>query len=250
MPALKCWLLGMAEGSWQYSCEYHLRVSQVVNECVDGLFIVYLSLLFLQQVLESCLLLYYVWSMRWALSSRIIDDIFLGWGWAFEATLNVLLEEWNLNLQILSVFLSMCRVIVNVLLWCFLRGLCSLFDFLHDEYFVLVELLVHWEFARLAEGLGAAFIGTLEGLLTCVNVGVLLQILGKCECLVANYTDKWFRGLVGGHMSPQRESGRESLVTVFVSAFVGSFHWGKVSVRSGESKVVCYRYKISLQSNF
>ena len=49
-----------------------------------------------------------------------------------------------------------------------------LFD---DEDFILVELLVKRELSSLSECLSAALVRTLEWFLTCVNVGMFLQIL-------------------------------------------------------------------------
>lgn len=70
------------------------------------------------------------------------------------------------------------------------EGFLDALDFLHNENFVLVEFLVHGELARLSESLGAAFVGTLEGLLPSVNVGVLFQVLAQGELLEANHAHK------------------------------------------------------------
>ena len=51
---------------------------------------------------------------------------------------------------------------------------------------------MHGELAGLAEGFGAVFVGALEGLLTCVYVSVLLQVLSKCKLFVADDAHKHF----------------------------------------------------------
>jgi hypothetical protein len=45
------------------------------------------------------------------------------------------------------------------------------------------------ELASLSEGFVAASEGTLERLLTCVDVGVLFQVLPKCELFQANHAN-------------------------------------------------------------
>ena len=62
--------------------------------------------------------------------------------------------------------------------------------FLHEEDLVLMNFLVHGEFPGLSEGLGAVLVWAFERLLASVDVGVLLQVLGECELLVAYYTGK------------------------------------------------------------
>jgi len=85
----------------------------------------------------------------------------------------------------------------------FLLVFHSLFDLLDQEYFVLVELLVHGELASLSEGSGAAFIGTLERLLACMDISMLLQILSKSKFLVANQANELLLGLMGSQVPSQ-----------------------------------------------
>jgi hypothetical protein len=69
------------------------------------------------------------------------------------------------------------------------RLCCSLLAFLNKEDFVLVKFLVKRELASLSEGFIAASEGALERLLACVNVGVLFQVLSKCELFQANHAN-------------------------------------------------------------
>ena len=52
-----------------------------------------------------------------------------------------------------------------------------------------MKLLVKGEFSCLSEGFVASVIWTFEWFLTCVNVGVLFQVLPESELLVANHTN-------------------------------------------------------------
>ena len=62
-------------------------------------------------------------------------------------------------------------------------------DLLDRENDVLVHLLVHGEFASLAEGSLATRMVTFERLLLSVNIGVLFQILCKSEGLETENAD-------------------------------------------------------------
>jgi hypothetical protein len=66
-----------------------------------------------------------------------------------------------------------------------------------------VELLVHGELASLSEGFGAAFVWALEGLLACVDVGMLLQVLSKSKLLEADHTSELLSRLMGGDVSSE-----------------------------------------------
>ena len=52
-----------------------------------------------------------------------------------------------------------------------------------------MKFLMKRELASLSEGFVAASEGTLERLLTCVDVGVLFQVLPKCELFQANHAN-------------------------------------------------------------
>ncbi len=162
-------------------------------------------------------------SMSWTLCIGIIYDVFLSWSRDFINALNELLEERNLNFQVFATIVRRALFACLLLIGLF-HSFNSLLDFLDNENLVLVELLMHREFASLSESLGAALVGALERLLASVNVCMFFQILAKGESLVANHTDKWFWSLVSGDMSSQWESCGEFLVTVVVGAFVWSFH--------------------------
>jgi len=53
--------------------------------------------------------------------------------------------------------------------------------FLDDKDLVLVQFLMQRELAGLPKGLGAPLIWAFEGLLTCVDVHVLLEVLSEGE---------------------------------------------------------------------
>ena len=63
-------------------------------------------------------------------------------------------------------------------------------DLLDQEDLILMELLVQRELSCLPEGLGTALVRALERLLTCVNVGVLLEVLPKGKLFEADDTDE------------------------------------------------------------
>ncbi len=94
------------------------------------------------------------------------------------------------------------------------RELVRPLHFLHKENFVLVDFFVHGQLASLSEGLRAAFIGAPEGLLPRVDIGVLLQILAQRELLKADNAHKLLRWLVGGQVSPERETSSKPFVTM------------------------------------
>ena len=84
---------------------------------------------------------------------------------------------------------------------------------------------MHRKLACLSEGLCASFVWAFEWLLSGVNVSVFFQVLGKSKLLVTNHAYKLLSSLMSGNMSSQREPCGELLVTVWVFAFVGSFHF-------------------------
>lgn len=94
--------------------------------------------------------------------------------------LDVLLEHWDFNLQVvLSAIVTAGAVALasQGSLCNFSFNSWSLLDLLDEEDLVLVELLVHGEFAGLSEGLGATLIWALEWFLPCVDVRVFFQVL-------------------------------------------------------------------------
>lgn len=98
-------------------------------------------------------------------------------------------------------------------------------DAVDGEDDVLVDFLVHGQLAGLAEGSCAPFIITLKRLLLCVDVGVLLQVLGQCEGLEAQDADMLLDRGVRRDMSPERESGGVAFVAAGDFAFIWSFHY-------------------------
>ncbi len=104
------------------------------------------------------------------------------------------------------------------------RSSGSPLNLFHDEDLILVKSLVQREFSSLPESLCAALIGTLEGLLTCVDISMFLEILAKCKLLVANHACKSLGWCMRRNMSSKGKSSRELLVTIIVFALVGSFH--------------------------
>lgn len=111
---------------------------------------------------------------------------------------------------------------------------------LDDKYFVLMQLLVHWELPCLSKSFSATFIWAPERLLSCVNVGMLLQVLAESKLLKAYDTDKLFCWLMGSHVSSEWEASSEFFVTLWLFAFKWSFHSCEVL---GSCKIsVCYRY--------
>ena len=88
--------------------------------------------------------------------------------------------------------------------------------FLDDEDFILVEFLMKRELAGLSEGLGAPLIWAFEGLLTCVDVHVLFQVLSKGESFAASQAFVLFGRSVRGLVASQGEPRRECLVAACV----------------------------------
>lgn len=76
----------------------------------------------------------------------------------------------------------------------------------------------------MSECLGASLVGALEGLLTGVDVGVLLQVLRQRELFKTYHAHKLLSWLVSGDVSSERESGCELFVAVSECAFVRSSH--------------------------
>ena len=99
-----------------------------------------------------------------------------------------------------------------------------LVDPLDVEDLVLVDFLVDGELACLSEALAAACVGALEWFLAGVGVGVLLEVLGECELLVADEALELPVLLVGGDMSAEGETCAELLVTALDCAHVRPFH--------------------------
>ena len=96
-------------------------------------------------------------------------------------------------------------------------------DLLDGEDDVLMDFAVHGELASLSESSVAARIFTFEGLLLSVDVHVLLEILGQCERLKADYTNVLFDLGVGSDVSPQREARGVAFVTAGIFAGVWMF---------------------------
>ncbi len=76
------------------------------------------------------------------------------------------------------------------------RGSLHFLNLGHNEYFVLMELLVHGQLACLSESFGAALVWTPEWLLSSVNVGMLFEVLTKSKLLEADDTNKLFSRLM------------------------------------------------------
>jgi hypothetical protein len=89
--------------------------------------------------------------------------------------------------------------------------------FLDDENLVLVEFLMQRELAGLPKGLGAPLIWAFEGLLTCVDVHVLLEVLSKGEGFPAPQAIVLFGRSVRGLVASQGEPRRECLVAACIS---------------------------------
>jgi hypothetical protein len=94
----------------------------------------------------------------------------------------------------------------------------------------------------LSEGFVAAFKWALEGLLACVDVGVLLEVLAKSELLVADHANVLLGRGVSRDVASQGEAGGELFVAVHVLAFVWSLHCSYLFVRCGQSQSVVNRY--------
>lgn len=90
---------------------------------------------------------------------------------------------------------------------------------------VLVYLLMHGQFTSLAEGTRAPLIVTLERLLLCMDVRVLLQVLGQSKGLETEDADVLFDSRVRSDVSPEGEPRRVGLITAGHFTFVGSFHF-------------------------
>ena len=99
-----------------------------------------------------------------------------------------------------------------------------LLNLVNIKYHVLVALLVHAEFACLAECCIAPLVVANEGLQIHMDVGVLLQVLCKSERFETNHADVLLDLLVRSNVSSRRELGRVGLVTARLFASVGLFH--------------------------
>ena len=95
----------------------------------------------------------------------------------------------------------------------------------YNEQHVWVEFLMEWKLPSLSEGSVTSREITLKRLLTCVDIGVLLQVLWQGEAFKADAADVLLNGRMGGHVSSQGESGGVGFVTVSIQARIGSFHW-------------------------
>ena len=62
---------------------------------------------------------------------------------------------------------------------------------------------MHGKLSSLSEGLGAALVWALEGLLSCVDVSVFFQVLSESELLEANDTSELLCRLMGSDVSSQ-----------------------------------------------
>lgn len=200
----------------------------------------YLYLLLFQDILEGHLILIVCLKVHFrGLRSCATDDIIMGSkGDIAAVSLDVFPEEGHLagDFQLLyclgegaarvMCWLSCHWTFIFASLNCLDRSKSiSLLNLLNNEYLVLVELLVHGQFACLSECLGASVVGALEGLLPRVDVGVLLQVLPQRELLKADHTNELFRRLMGNKMSSEWESGCEFLITVLECAWERSFHF-------------------------
>ena len=76
-------------------------------------------------------------------------------------------------------------------------------DLVDHENDVLVDLLMHGEFAGLAECAVAALLVALEWFLLRVDVHVFLQVLRERESFEAQDADMFFDGTVRGDVSAQ-----------------------------------------------
>ena len=97
-------------------------------------------------------------------------------------------------------------------------------DFLDDKDFVGVILLVQRQFASLAESSLAALKVTLKRLLLSVDVHMLLQVLGQCECLETDQAHVLLDCRVRCYMSPKREPSSVGFGASLDLTSVWSFH--------------------------
>lgn len=97
-------------------------------------------------------------------------------------------------------------------------------DAVDRENYVLVDLLMHWEFTGLAEGSRAPFIVALERFLLRVDVRVFLQVLGQSKGLETEDTDVLFDRRMWSDVSPEREARSVGLITAWHLTFIWSFH--------------------------
>lgn len=110
-----------------------------------------------------------------------------------------------------------------------------------------MQLLVHGEFACLTECFGASFVGTSEGLLSRVNVGMFFQVLPESKLFKADDTHELLCWLMSSQVASKGEASSELFVTMRLFAFKWSFHvvnlwFYRISV--------CYRYVIILLNSF
>jgi hypothetical protein len=95
---------------------------------------------------------------------------------------------------------------------------------LHNEDFVLVELLVHGQLSCLSECLSATFIRASKGLLSSVNVSMLLQVLPESKLFKANDAHKLLCWLMSSQVASEGEASSELFITVGLFTFEWSFH--------------------------
>lgn len=76
-------------------------------------------------------------------------------------------------------------------------------NLLNKENFVFVQPVVDREFARLAKGLVAPRVLALVGLVSCVHVQVVLQILGQGEALPTELASEPSARIMGRYVSSQ-----------------------------------------------
>ena len=87
-----------------------------------------------------------------------------------------------------------------------------------------MHFLVHRKLARLTKSALASLIVTFKGLLVCMDVHVLFQVLGQSKCFEADHAYMFFCRAVRSEVSSKRKTSGVSFFAASIITLEWSFH--------------------------